>query len=505
MAEISPRTYQTQACDDVEKIAVGGRKRVLVVAPTGAGKTVIAAEMVRRTLAAGGRVVFLAHHRELIAQAAAKLFAVGIDAAIIMAGFPMRPGVAVQVASVQTLHARAVRGSAIEMPPADLVIVDEAHHVRARTYRQILDAYPDAAILGITATPTRGDGRGLGNVFDHIVETPQIAELIALGYLVPTIVYAPSVPDLRGVAVSKGDYVHAALEQRMDTVTLVADMVTEYLRVGRPRRAVAFASGVGHSLHMCAGLQAAGIRAAHLDGTTPAEERDGILRRLDAGELDVVTNYGVLTEGWDSPSVSCCILVRPTKSMSLYRQMAGRVLRPAPGKENALILDHAGLTFAHGFVEDEVHWTLKEDHRAVNVTHAARRAEAGAQSLSACPKCRAVRVGGKPCTACGWRPQPRPMHVDVADGELARLDRDGRQTANVGDRLRWYCALKYIAREKGYADGWISHKFKEKFGDWPNDGWRKAPPSVPEPHVRSWVKSRQIAFAKRMDRARGAA
>src|SRR5262249_27855569 len=143
----------------------------------------------------GRRVIFLAHRRELITQASRKLHAAGIDAGIILPGFPMRLAEPVQVASVASLHARAIRSDSMEMPPADLVIVDECHHVRARTYRQILAAFPNANILGLTATPCRGDGRGLGAVFGTLIEAPDVAELTASGYLVPARVYAPSQPD----------------------------------------------------------------------------------------------------------------------------------------------------------------------------------------------------------------------------------------------------------------------------------------------------------------------
>jgi DNA repair protein RadD len=194
------RPYQREVIDRVEAEIAAGRRRVLLVAPTGSGKTVIAAAVVADAVARGLRVLVLVHRRELVAQTVDKLFAAGIDAGIIQAGGPpMRLGQSVQVASIQTLHARAIRGSAIELPEADLVIVDEAHHARARTWHRILDSYPKAAILGMTATPVRADGRGLGNVFDVIVECPPVGELINGGFLVSTRVYAPSRPDLAGV------------------------------------------------------------------------------------------------------------------------------------------------------------------------------------------------------------------------------------------------------------------------------------------------------------------
>jgi superfamily II DNA or RNA helicase len=196
------------------------------------------------------RVLFLAHRRELIQQTSAKLHAVGVDHGIIQAGFPTRPGEGVQIASISTLHARAVRSNKMEMPPADLVIVDEAHHCRARTYQRLMRAYPNAIILGMTATPCRGDGRGLGDVFESLIECLPVAELIASGYLVPTVVYAPTRPDLSGVRVEKGDYVEKQLAERMDRAQLVGDIISHWLRLAERRRTVIFASGVQHSVHL---------------------------------------------------------------------------------------------------------------------------------------------------------------------------------------------------------------------------------------------------------------
>lgn len=267
------RDYQTAVVKRVEAACATGLRRILVVLPTGGGKTIIMAQIILDYLASGGGVLVLAHRRELIAQNSAKLHAAGADHGIIQAGFPTRPGERVQVASVQTLHARAVRTAAIDMPPATLVIVDEAHHVRARTYRQILDAYPDATVIGLTATPCRSDGRGLGAVFQAIVEGPSVAELIATGFLVPTRVYAPSVPDLAGVKVERGDYVERQLAARMDDAKLIGDVVTHWHRLADRRRTVVFATGVAHSLHLRDEFRRSGVLAEHIDGETPIEER----------------------------------------------------------------------------------------------------------------------------------------------------------------------------------------------------------------------------------------
>jgi superfamily II DNA or RNA helicase len=467
----APRLYgfQADAISRIHDAIANGTGRILVVAPTGAGKTVIAAAIMNNAVDQGWRILFLDHRRELTKQASRKLYEFGVDHGIVQAGFPARPSERVQVASIQSLDARAVRSRSMEPPPADLVVVDEAHHARATTYQRLLAAYPNAVILGLTATPCRGDGRGLGNIFQVLIECPSVAELIASKYLVPTKVFAPVRPDLTGVHVRHGDYVESELSTRMNTAKLVGDVVEHWLRLGHPRPTVVFAVDVAHSVHLQNEFRRAGVLAEHLDGSTPREERDRILAQLAANTIDVVTNCMVLTEGWDQPSVSCLVLARPTKSLGLYRQMVGRVLRPHPesGKTDALILDHAGATFEHGFVEDPIEWTLFEDRRAENKAHKARGTP-HAPSLATCPECSAVRLGGRPCPVCNWRPMPKSKPVEVADGELGWVARNRKANADKfspDDQRQFHRELTAIAR--GYKSGWVAHKFREKFGDWP--------------------------------------
>jgi DNA repair protein RadD len=499
----SLRPYQQKLVDDTRAAIARGRRRLLMVLPTGGGKTVVIAAVIASATTRGRHSLFLAHRRELVGQAALKLFHAGVDAGTLAAGFPSRPEQPVQVASIATLHARAIRTGSIELPPADLVVVDEAHHCRARTWKAIIDAYPNAIVLGLTATPCRGDGRGLGNLFEEIVEGPSVATLIKDGFLVPTRVYAPERPDLSDVRVSRGEYVEADLERAMDRDQLVGDIVEHQMRLAGRRPTVVFASGVAHSVHIRDEFRRAGVLAEHIDGGTPAEERDAILRRLAEGKVDLVSNAAVLTEGWDSPTVSCVVLARPTKSLSLFRQMVGRVLRPADCKTDALVIDHAGAVFAHGFIEDPITWTLREDRRAENLKQRSR--DGGrAPKLVECPECRAVRLQGQPCPACGWRPRPQGGEIEVAEGDLAPVTRNWRQPApfDSGDKITFYRQLIHIADERGYRRGWADHKFKEKFGAWPPR--RDVTALEPDAATLRWVKSRQIAYARARQKAVGA-
>ena len=497
MSAVQLHPFQTDVIAAADAAIAAGKRRLLLVVPTGGGKTIIASRMIRRVAQEHKGALVLAHRHEIIQQTGSKLRDQDVVHGVIQAGVKPRVLEDVQVASVQTLWVRSQRAAVpIPLPLATLLVVDEAHHCPARSYRKIIDAYPDAILIGLTATPCRGDGRGLGSIFEQMIEAPQVAELIAGGYLVKTRVYAPVDPDLRGVRTVAGDYVESQLAERMDRPQLVGDVVTHWHKYSERRRTVAFGVNVAHSIHLRDEFIRSGVRAEHIDGTTPKPERDLILAKLASGEVEVVSNCLVLTEGWDMPEVGCCILARPTRKMGLYRQMIGRVLRPAPNKPDAIILDHSGAVFRHGFAEDRVEWTLDPDTRATSRAHQDRRKDHGSRLLE-CTQCGAIRMAGEPCPHCGFMPKRAPLAVPIADGELALVDRHGRIKTDLNDpavRNQWHAMLAHIARERDYKPGWIGHQYKQKFGTWPPRG--HVTPEAPTPEVRSWVRSRQIAFAK---------
>jgi DNA repair protein RadD len=495
--------YQQKVVAEYEAKIAAGIRRPLIAAATGSGKTVIASEIVRREVARSKRVVFLAHRDELLTQARRKLSRFGITAGIIKAGRDndARPQSLVQICGIQTLHARAIRRQTIELPPAEIVIIDEAHHARAQTYEQIVAAYPDAISIGLTATPCRTDGRGLGNIFDAIIEAPQVPELIKLKKLVPAKIFAPAPPDLRGVeTAATGDYVISQLEQRMNTDPLVGDIVEHWLRHSERRRTVGFAVDVAHSVHITRELVKSGVRAEHLDGATKQDEREAILCRLASGETEFVCNCQVLTEGFDLPDLGCIVLVRPTKSLLLYRQMIGRGLRTAPDKKDCIILDHAGAVHRHGLPTDPIEWTLHTDKRAANKTHESRKSEYNNDPFCECKKCGHLRQKGFACDNCGYQPKPHGEGIDYIDDHLIEIGQTQRREL---DRQTFYAELRGFqatARKKDgspYKSSWAANQYKDKHGIYPPWIWNNHAPLPPTPATLRWIQHRRIAFANR--------
>jgi DNA repair protein RadD len=484
------RPYQKEA---VDKIQQSKHNRLLVVSPTGSGKTHVANALMTASAAEFKHSLLVVHRREIILQTRDKLKALGVNPGVIMAGELPDLLASVQLAAIQTLHARAIRSERMKIPLAHLLVIDEAHRACAETYKKVIAAYPDAKIVGLTATPCRGDGRGLGGIFDELIELPQVPDLIEAGYLVPTVNFGPQDVDLRGIETRQGDYVVGQLARRMNTAPLVGNIVVHWLKYSERRKTVIFAVDVAHSVHIRDELIKAGVRAEHIDGDTPKAQRDETLARLARGEIEVVCNCMVLTEGWDMPEVGCCVLARPTKQMGLYRQMVGRVLRPSPGKTNAIVIDHSGAVNKLGFVEDRIEWTLDPEGRAKNATQRKREATGGDRIVE-CSQCDAMRQGGKACPNCGFLPQTRPNDYLVRDGELGRIDRHGthKPAYSAKEREQWYAMLRGYGEERGRKEGWAFYSYVAKFGEEPPPN-RKPRPITPTPEVRAWARSRDIA------------
>lgn len=478
-AMITLREYQSCAVQELRLKIRRGAKRLLISAPTGSGKTVVAVYIIASAIAKDSRVLFVAHRRELINQTVAKLIEMGIpepDIGVIMGKDARKsPGAKVQVASIQTLVRR-------KLPPAQLVIVDEAHHSMADSYLRVLEVYKNQGgtiVLGMTATPYRADGRGLGDIYDDlsIVATPR--ELIEDGFLVaPDIWTAPPNSDgtfvedgLRRINVTAGDYNQEQLGQYMSDSKLVGNMVDHWLQHAKGVKTVVFATTIAHSKEIVSRFRMFGVRASHLDGTMGMDERDSVLHALEVGDIDLVSNCAVLTEGWDQPSVKCCVLARPTKSLGLYIQMAGRILRPYNG-QRAIILDHAGCYKTHGQPHDDRRLTLDPSKK--------RKPDDTDRSHRQCKHCHlVVHVKYKECPNCGHPMVAEPQEpIREEEGQLVKVEDVAPAREPTYDEMlqEWVRIVDTWQRRNEYrkqrgkqqiAYGACGVEFKRKFHRWP--------------------------------------
>jgi superfamily II DNA or RNA helicase len=426
------RPYQVEAVASARVAIKSGARSVLLVSPTGSGKTVLAADIIRSAVAKGSRTLFLAHRRELIRQTSDKLSSFSVPHGIIMAGEPMALQQSCQVASIQTLARRRDVLSAV-----DLIFFDEAHHAAATTYQEVLKWFPSAKVVGLTATPWRQDGRGLNDIFvSHvIVSTP--AQLRDQGFLVPVGGWAYESIDTSEAQVRGGDFVASTMADAAKSKRVIGDVVAEYVRYGEDKRGIVFAVSVEASQLMAAAFVEAGVAAEHLDGETPREERDAILARLRSGKTRVVCNCNVLTEGFDCPELEVCMLARPTLSPGLYLQMVGRVLRPAQGKDRARIHDHANLLVTHGHPYAERDY-LPCEEESVNASR--KDAEAREPKELHCPSCHSVRSRW-PCDSCGYSPTPQELQYE--DAKRRAIEADGLAKAQAPDAKRAAMAAKF--------------------------------------------------------------
>lgn len=430
-------------------------------AATGAGKTAMACMIAESAVEKGKRVLFLAHRRELVNQAANKLRSIGIRCGIIMAGEMPTDWYGVQVASKDTLLARSLRRKKMELPEADVVFEDECHRALSAGYGDIIKAYPKAIHIGLTATPCRGDGRGLGELYEGIVEACPMAKLIADGFLVPVRVFAPYVPDMKGVQTgADGDWVGKQVSERMDRSAITGDILAHWCELANDRPTMVFAAGVNHSIHLRDQFAREGYRAAHLDAKTPKDDRDFIIQQYARGDIQVLCSCDVLTEGVDLPLCSCIVMARPTKSMVVFRQQIGRGMRPAEGKSDCLLLDHAGNTLRHGFPDEEIEWTLSTEKRANNRENQKKPP----RQPIICKKCFCAFYQQSTCPNCGHKAERGRNKVQTRDGNLVELKRGEKKEVTHEDRQRywWYClrTCAYRGLNAKVAAGMFNSHFK---------------------------------------------
>ncbi|WP_207461814.1 DEAD/DEAH box helicase [Azospirillum sp. SYSU D00513] len=351
MARRVLRPYQQEDRDTI-LAALRKRRNPLYKLPTGAGKTAVFSDVADIVSGAGWPVMVLTHRFELLSQTSQALHRNGLAHGLIFPG-RMLAAERVYVASIDTLAARLEHyGSFLEK--IRLVIPDECHHSVCTKYMRVFDAMDRALRLGVTATPFRSDGTGLGTVFDTPVEGPGMAWLTEQGYLAPVDIYAPPLHlDLRKVPVRAGDYVPTELERILDNPEVTEPAVQQYAKLAHGRPTVVFCVSRRHCRHVAEQFEAAGYAAAPVDGKMPDEIRAARLRGLVDGTLQIVVSCEIVSEGTDLPGVECGIMLRPTKSTGMFLQQGGRLTRLSPGKSRGILIDMVGNTLEHGMLDED--------------------------------------------------------------------------------------------------------------------------------------------------------
>jgi DNA repair protein RadD len=459
MVKLEQREYQERAVIDTMALLIKDR-RVLMVAPGGSGKTVIGSLIISRTKRYR-RVLWLAHRAELIDQARTKLINLGVPCGVQCAKHEqLYPGhvdldARVQIGSVQTIYRRRRLPKDI-----DLIVFDEAHRAMADTYRKIAAMCPRAAILGLTATPCRLDGRGLGRFFRTMKVVTQPSELYERDHLSNPITYHASrgvlkalAKGLRGAKTRGGDYTAASLRRAVDRPMLIGHVIEESIKRAPDVSKVVFAATRDHSKRIAARFVKVGIKAVHLDGTTPAAERRRILNDLRNGTLEVVCNVDVLCEGWDLPELGAVIIARPTKSLSRLMQMVARAQRKVRKKKRLrkIVLDHGANCERHQYIPGEDwKWTLSHgagkpiDAASEPRTKICANDECRASIAWACDKC-------PHCNANQPSTKTRRQILEERDAKLVKLNRARFEKAREALRAR----AKKVAYAKGLDVVWI--------------------------------------------------
>jgi DNA repair protein RadD len=447
--------YQTGLLGNARAKFAAGASRVALIAPTGSGKTRMFVSVVDSAMRRGRRCIILVHRAELIDQTDQELIDLGIPHGVIAPNYPATPE-PVQVASIQSLVRRLD-----QYDPFDFAVLDECHHAAARTWRKVLDAMPNAKVLGVTATPERGDGAGLGDVFEEMVVGPDTAWLIGAGFLSPYQAFAPTeAPDLSRVATLAGDYAADQLAEVMTQTVVIGSAVAAYERHASGKRAIVFGVDVKHSEMLAQRFNDAGHVAAHLDGNTPRDERQRIIKALGTGEIKVVTNCGLISEGTNVPSVESVLLARPTQSTGLHLQQIGRALRVAPGKDRAIILDLVGNIGRHGLPDAPREWSL--------VAKARKQRADKPRWPRVCEACATInRPLAIRCVCCGTM-LVTPIERREIEAELRRIDQERiRKIRGMGyfECLRWAGddeeRLEQIALAKNYRRAWVQRALED--------------------------------------------
>lgn len=487
------RPYQQKQLHELRSGISRGSITQMLMSPTGSGKTEVAKTIIAGAHGKSRRAWFIVDSVKLLDQTLARFHQDGLYAGAIQANHPLTDyHKLIQVATIQSLRPRL--DYMLNHHKPDLVLIDEAHVIHA-AHLELIEwcRRSNVPVIGLSATPWR---RGLGRVFDRLVNCISLAELTEQGFLVPTVCYAPHVPSLSGVGTkANGDWIEDELATVMGDAKLLGDVVTHWKELGENRKTMVFACNVEHSKRLAESFLKAGITAAHIDGYMPAYETEQIMRQYKEGKIRVLVSVAMLIKGFDDPSTSCLVIARPTKSLMLHYQMVGRGLRLSPqtGKSDCIIIDHSGNLLLNGHPTDEVPNAMDtgEGERLDR-----RPQEKGDQEKKTkpCPHC-SFMFTGLLCPKCGHE-IVIPDGVAVATGKLVKLE-DRRKVLGPTSKQHTFAELLGYARESGKKDGWAQYAYQAYMKELPDRAWIGAvEPKSPSEEMKTWVKGYNVRRAK---------
>lgn len=451
------RPYQDEIIGKLREALIAYR-HVLLVLSTGGGKTALASFMAYSSFLKGKRIIFCVHRDFLLDQTAEAFKEAGIDSTFLAAGRPFYHKKQVIIASIDTLKRRIH-----EIASPDLLIVDEAIHAAAGGWAKVIEHYQSKGCytIGLCACPERGGGKGLKNWFKKIVEGPSMEWLIQNGYLSKFKVFAPSRPDLKGVHTQGGEYVTKEVSERMNKPSITGNAIAEYKKIADGKQGIAFCCDIKHSRDVCAAFIEAGYKAAHIGSDTPKIERKNLIKDFRNGNITILTSVNIFSEGFDLPAVEYGAFLRPTKSLNIYLQQVGRILRSSPGKEYAFIADHADNVREFGLPDEKREWTLEDkekssrenDERKIPVRQCMPAIDADG-IMRGCYHC------FKPapvCPNCGRLFPVESREIETKDGELKELEIQAikKQARMEVGQAKTLADLKKIQIDRGYAPGWV--------------------------------------------------
>ena len=459
MTSLILRPYQDEALKQIRKHYSVGIKKILLHMATGSGKTVIFSTVMKGIHAKGNRCVLAVRGRELVDNASQRLLREGVPHGVMMANhWNYNPSMPIQVCSIDTLTARKNK---MRLPDANLVVIDEAHFAISNSFRWFIEEYKNRGALFLSVTATPHVKEGLRFLADIVVYPITIGKLIEQGFLVPPRYFAPpNGIDFKKIKVDSrtGDYNVKDLAEEVGKAKLSGDIITHYMRHAHGRPAILFACDIAHSKTIVSELLSAGIPSLHIDADSSDEERKTAMRRLENGEIKIVSNVGIFCTGVDIPCASAIILARPTKSYNLFIQQIGRGTRPYQNKTDFIVLDHANNINEHGIIEYEKECELD------GCTIVPKKVR-----TITCKKCYHVFEfsGTYICDLCGFdNLQKESEGKEITVSKDVKLEEIKSKESLKDLRIKKFIDRSiYLAFSRGYKPMWIFYQIKEKYGE----------------------------------------